>query len=138
MIGLTRRRMSRKEEELIVTTSFIGNNRRISGVSNGNPTYYTITSYCVIKINLSKAIKGKITINQGTGQGSSYTLFYVDDTYVSRISSSPNPNTISLTNPCNRILIGIHKTNRSRAYIKFENGKNIWTGADEDWSRWGI
>lgn len=138
MIGLMRRRMSGKEEELIVTTSFIGNNRRISGVSNGIPSYYTITSYCTIEIQISKSIKGEFTVNQGTGQGASYTLFYSDDTYVSRVSSSPNPNTITLTNPCNRILIGIHKTNRSKAFIKFSNGKYLWNGADEDWSRWNI
>lgn len=131
--------MSGKEEELIVTTSLLKNNQRISGVSDDKPTWYSNTNYCAIEIQLSNPIVGKLSVNQGTGQGSSYTLFYSDDTYLTRINSSPNPNTITLSNPCNRILLSVHKPNRlTRACIQFANGKYLWNGADEDWSRLGI
>lgn len=131
--------MSGKEEELIVTTSLLKNGQRIGGVSDGKPTLTSNSQYCAIEIQISKSIKGKLSVNQGTGQGSTYTLFYLDETYITRTSSSPNPNTITLSNPCNRILLSVYKPNRlTRACIQFANGKYLWNGADEDWSRWNI
>lgn len=139
MIGMMRRRMSGKEEELIVTTSLLRNGFRITGETNGVPSYTSISTYCVIEINLSKPIKGSLSVNQGTGRADAHTLFYNDNTFVAKLTATQNPNTITLVTPCNKIRISLHKSYmKTRAFIRFSNGKYVWDGTQEDWARLGL